>query len=495
VGVSPGPVSWGHATSTDLFHWDIQPLALQSSARTGSMYTGSIVLDSNNTSSLFPTNNASHPGIVAVYTQHFDSKEVQAIATSNNGGFTFEQDLPQNPVIDLQTRDFRDPKVFWHSPTSRWIMVVANAGQGFIYVYSSENLISWREESQFHPDVHDTSYECPNLVPIPIVPDTEKVDDAWILLVSSGGDSPLNGGSVTRYYPGSFNGTHFTAFDDRTDRFVDFGPDIYAAQFFTDGRKGDDRSSWDINGSPTVQKLDAPIFMAWASNLRYAANVPTGWREGWRGVQTLPRAVTLTPEWDLVSSPVGLSSLAHVPLGVWEGRGDGRARIDIKKSQGAILVEGNITFVASESSWLEDDQDDDESGSPEVRIEISNNKGEKLVFGWILSTQRWRPAHFTTDRTDATGKWNPPREYRDGRKLQTIGDVMSTKLRAIDVGGSKGWKFFIILDRSIAEVFLNDGIQVGTMGYWPHEELDGANIVLLRTHGNIRVEIAVSGLD
>lgn len=189
--------SWGHATSTDLYYWDIQPSALHSSPPTGSMYTGSIILDPNNTSSLFPTNNASHPGVVAVYTQHFNSKEFQAIAISSDGGLTLEEISSQNPVIDLETQDFRDPKVFWYAPTSRWIMVVANAGQGFTYIYSSGHLISWREESQFHPAVYETSYECPNLVPIPVTSDTKQAQSAWILLVSSGGDSPLNGGSVT----------------------------------------------------------------------------------------------------------------------------------------------------------------------------------------------------------------------------------------------------------------------------------------------------------
>lgn len=115
-------------------------------------------------------------------------------------------------------------------------MAVENAGQGFIYIYSSGDLISWREESQFHPAVYETSYECPNLVPIPVTSDTPQAQSAWILLISSGRDSPLNGGSGTRYYPGSFNGPHFEASDKCTDRFIDFGPDNYAAQFFTNSR-------------------------------------------------------------------------------------------------------------------------------------------------------------------------------------------------------------------------------------------------------------------
>ncbi|TID25906.1 glycoside hydrolase family protein [Venturia nashicola] len=492
-GVSPGPMSWGHATSIDLYHWDIQPVALHSSPLTGSMYSGSIILDSNNTSSMFPKNNASHPGVVAVYTQHFNSKEVQAIAISSDGGFTFQESLPQNPVIDLETQDFRDPQVFWYAPTSRWIMVVANAGEGFIYIYSSTDLISWREESQFHPAVYGTSYECPNLVPIPVSSDTKQSQHAWILLVSSGGNSPLNGGSVTRYYPGSFNGTHFDAFDDRTDRFLDFGPDNYAAQFFTDDRPARQETILPSSTSKIVSTIQPPVLMAWASNLRYAADVPTGWREGWRGVQTLPRAVVLTAEWDLISHPVDLISLPHHILGAWEGRGDGIARIDLQKDHGAILVEGNITLTPRDELWS-GESGGDEDGDPEVHIEIANKSGERLIFRWALPLQRWRSARFTADRSEATDNWSAPIKYRKGKKLQAIPDLMKTNLRAIDVGGAQGWTFSIILDRSIAEVFLNDGIQVGTMGYWPREEMDEVIITLSDTLGNVKVTAAVSGL-
>lgn len=57
----------------------------------------------NTISSLFPTNNASHPGVFAVYTQKFDSKEVRAIAISSDGDVTLEEILYQSPVIDIET--------------------------------------------------------------------------------------------------------------------------------------------------------------------------------------------------------------------------------------------------------------------------------------------------------------------------------------------------------------------------------------------------------
>lgn len=224
----------------------------------------------------------------------------------------------------------------------------------------------------------------------------------------------------SRYYPGSSNDTHFEAFDNRTDRFIDFGPDNYVAQFFTDGRSSFQEGLSQASDNSAASSIQPLVFMAWASNLRYAADVPTGWREGWRGLQTLPRAVVLTPEWDLVSHPVGLTGLPHHILGAWEGRGDNIARFNLQKDQGAILIEGNITFVPWASVWL-DEAEDDESGEPKVQIEVSNKSGDNLIFRWILPLQRWRPAHFTVDRSEATGDWNPPREYRRGRNCRRLG--------------------------------------------------------------------------
>lgn len=82
-----------------------------------------------------------------------------------------------------------------------------------------------------------------------------------------------------------------------------------------------------------------------------------------------------------------------------------------------------------------------------------------------------------------------------GKKLRAIGDVRKTTLCAVDVGSVKGWTFSVILDKSIAEVFLNDGIQAGTMDYLPHKETDEVAITSLQTHENTKVAVGISGLE
>ena len=60
-----GTMSWGHATSTDLVHWDHQPIAIASDDY-GPIFSGSAVWDKNNTSGLF--DGVEGGGLVAIYT-------------------------------------------------------------------------------------------------------------------------------------------------------------------------------------------------------------------------------------------------------------------------------------------------------------------------------------------------------------------------------------------------------------------------------------------
>ena len=78
----------------------------------------------------------------------------------------------------------------------------------------------------------------------------------YLLEISINPGAPL-GGSISEYFPGSFNGTHFTAVDSAA-RISDFGKDNYAGQYFY--------------GIPGSQKQ---VSMAWASNWQYTNRVPT----------------------------------------------------------------------------------------------------------------------------------------------------------------------------------------------------------------------------
>ena len=49
-----GNQHWGHATSKDLYHWTNQPIAVYPPAEGDGIFSGSAVIDVNNTSGFFP---------------------------------------------------------------------------------------------------------------------------------------------------------------------------------------------------------------------------------------------------------------------------------------------------------------------------------------------------------------------------------------------------------------------------------------------------------
>jgi len=106
-----GNQHWGHATTRDGYTWENQPIALfptldGETNTTGYVFSGSAVVDANNTSGFFPDQDN---GVVAIFTLA-GTYQTQDIAYSRDGGYSFEM-YANNPVINLNSTQFRDPKV------------------------------------------------------------------------------------------------------------------------------------------------------------------------------------------------------------------------------------------------------------------------------------------------------------------------------------------------------------------------------------------------
>ncbi|MBM3834293.1 MAG: glycoside hydrolase family 32 protein [Verrucomicrobia bacterium] len=200
-----GHMSWGHAVSRDLVHWEHLPVAL--AEENGVMiFSGSAVVDWKNTSGF---GNDSRPPLVAIYTGHYTTKPLQNqhIAYSTDRGRTWTK-FSGNPVLDIGERDFRDPKVFWHEPTRRWVMVVAWPVQRKVRFYGSPNLKEWTHLSDFGPAGSTKGiWECPDLFPIRV--EGQWRVSKWALIVNVGSGAPA-GGSGCQYFVGDFDGASFT---------------------------------------------------------------------------------------------------------------------------------------------------------------------------------------------------------------------------------------------------------------------------------------------
>lgn len=266
LGIAWGHMSWGHAVSKDLLHWEHLPIALRDEYGV-MMFSGSAVSDSMNSSG-FGTRSA--PPLVAFYTGHGQDRQTQDVAFSNDRGRTWTK-FAGNPVIDVGERDFRDPKVFWHEPTKRWIMAVALAVKKRIQFYSSTDLKDWSLLSEFGPAGAEKklNWECPDLFELPI--EGEPGESRWVLQAGMGNGS-IAGGSGNEYFLGQFDGKTFVP-ESTKSQWVDYGRDFYAAVSWSGIPASDGRRIW----------------IGWMNNWETSLN-PT---HPWRSAMSIPRELTL----------------------------------------------------------------------------------------------------------------------------------------------------------------------------------------------------------
>ena len=226
-----GHMSWGHAVSRDLVHWQHLPVAIPEQGDE-MVFSGSAVVDYDNTSG-FGT--ADNPAMVAIFTAAKPGNQSQALAYSLDRGRTWTR-YAGNPVLDIGSGEFRDPKVFWYAPEHKWVMAVSMAVERKIRLYSSPDLKHWTLMSDFGPaNATGGVWECPDLFPLAVDGDPSKTK--WVLVVNlnPGG---IAGGSGAQYFVGDFDGTRFT----RRRRAGDYTPP--AGELFA-GFEGSDYGALD----------------------------------------------------------------------------------------------------------------------------------------------------------------------------------------------------------------------------------------------------------
>jgi len=373
-----GPMHWGHAVSIDLLHWRQEPIALYPDSL-GYIFSGSAVLDKNNTSGF---GKAGQPPLVAIFTQHdpvgasrqTTDFQTQSIAYSLDNGRTWTK-YAHNPVIkNPGITDFRDPKVSWYEPTKNWIMTLAVKDK--VFFYSSPDLKNWHMNSEFGhgAGAHGGVWECPDLFAIDF-----QGRAVWVLIVNINPGGP-NGGSATQYFLGDFDGKKFTPSTAGT-RWLDYGPDEYAGV------------TWSNTGT-------RKIFLGWMSNWLYGQAVPTS---PWRSATTLPRQLGLQRVKDslyLTEEPVkelaGLVSQVRAPSRITKITTP--LKIDIGTGRARSFA---ITF--------------------------SNDTGEETILGYIDRNH----SGLTDFAKDFAGRYTAPRIADSGKLTLTIyADASSFELFA-----------------------------------------------------------------
>jgi len=407
-----GHMSWGHAVSSDMLHWRHLPVALREEQ--GIMvFSGSAVVDEHDKSGLC----GGRPCLVAIYTGHRPERQTQNIAFSKDRGRSFTK-YAGNPVLDLGLKDFRDPKVFWHAPTARWIMVAVLPDQHKVRFFASRDLKRWETLSDFGPaGATGGVWECPDLFLLPV--EGEPGVSRFVLDVDINPGGP-NGGSAGQYFVGSFDGVRFV--NDNPEAltlWVDHGKDFYATTSFSDIPPSDGRRIW----------------IGWMSNWLYANDEPTS---PWRGMLSLPRQLGLR------RLPEGLRLVQH-PIAELRGL---RASAAPERVTGvsALPPSAEIELEVVRGDWKQ------------AGLRLANAAGEEVVIGIAAD-----PLELFVDRRLSRAK--PFHDAYPGRHagpLRWRGDRVS---------------LHVFFDRTSLEVFANDGETVVSDRVYPTEPLTRLEIV------------------
>ncbi len=421
-----GPMHWGHAVSKNMIDWEHLPIGLFPDSL-GCIFSGSAVVDVNNTSG-FGKKGGESP-LVAIFTYHDfvgekakrSDFQTQGIAYSLDKGRTWIK-YAGNPVVkNPGIRDFRDPKVFWHTASKHWIMVLAVTDH--IEFYASKNLKAWEKVGEFgkNEGAHSGVWECPDLFPMKVVGQDKT---KWVAIVNINPGAP-NGGSGTQYFVGHFDGKTFKN-DNPSDKtlWFEYGKDNYAGV------------TW--SGNPDGRRL----LIGWMSNWQYANIVPT---TTWRNATTLPRELSLHDTKEglrVFQKPIKeFNILRGSALNIPKMELKELKTIDSKNVKKEIKLSVDLSKTTASN----------------FGIILSNSKNEKVEIGYdVLKKQ------FFIDRTEG-GKKAFSKEYNVNQYAPRISPNTILKMH-------------LIIDVASVELFADNGATTMTSIFFPNEDFTTTQI-------------------
>ncbi|XP_024537264.1 acid beta-fructofuranosidase [Selaginella moellendorffii] len=278
-GVEWGNISWGHAVSTDLLHWQHMDLAMQPDKwyDADGVWSGSATILPNGQ-------------VIMLYTGSTNaSVQVQNLALPLNTSDPLLREwikIPENPILvpppGIAPKDFRDPTTAWLEADGLWrIAIGAKKGRaGLALIYKTFDFLHWELEEEYLHTVQGTGmWECIDFYPVSTATsnglDTSKVQTNELtkhILKAS-----LDDDKHDYYAIGLYSESSHTWIPDALDNDVglglryDYGK-YYASKTFFDS------------------KHQKRILWGWANE---SDSLQDDIRKGWSSVQTLPRILYL----------------------------------------------------------------------------------------------------------------------------------------------------------------------------------------------------------
>lgn len=408
-----GPMHWGHARSRDMVNWEHLPIVLapEGAEDKDGCYSGSAVVDGDQ--------------LALIYTGHkFHGQpcddnlfQVQCLATSRDG-VTFQR---EGMVLDTPqgVHHFRDPKVWCEG--EQWFMVVGARVDdiGEVQLYRSDDLRQWEYAGVIGRADADMGYmwECPDFFPL---------GDQRVLMFSPQGMAAKGYANRNLFQSGYLTGQwqiggEFSV--DQPFQEMDHGHDFYAPQSFE---------------TPDGRRIVIGWLAMWESPMPEQA-------DGWAGMLSLPRELSLSPQGKLRMNPVKeLESL----------RGEPRPWSVSELKDQAVMVETHAEAMEVCLEW-----------------DLSQSRAE--TFGLRLG--KGASVHVDSQSQRLVLERDYPEFGLCGYRSVPLpaGDILSLR---------------IFIDRSSVEVFVNAGEYSLSSRIYP--AMDDRQLTLFSQHGQALVHQA-----
>lgn len=449
-------MSWGHATSTDLVHWEEQPVAIPAYQWDGDgnyyamMFSGSAVYDEYNTSGLFDIDSsgkvATGQGIIAVLTQPLDEaggqRQILAYSKDNGQNFTiYGEIVGADADGDIGDGEFRDPKVFWNENLGKWLMAV---GGGSVRMYSSDNLLEWDY-------LGETGYwgECPDISRF-VVDGEEK----YVLIISPEDKAKSH----------EYNGTN------RAETY-------YPAEYYVVGELNEDGLFVSSDGVHRLSEgIDSYAFQSF-NNQPDGKVYGISWAASWKSVgeyesfrQVYNGGMTVVCELNLVQQE-GEYVLLRTPVaGYDELRGERLIEYQGQLSAGTNALAGVNATEADVEIML----DFTDSSATYAELSLRVSAAERIILRYDAVSQI-----LTLDRSESSLLAADTSLYRIAYEKATPLKDGKLTLR-------------ILLDRAFISVFANGGETTLFSAVFPAAISDGMRLL---SDGNLGVDAVVYAVE
>ncbi|MFB7934338.1 glycoside hydrolase family 32 protein [Streptomyces sp. NPDC056039] len=266
-------VHWGHASSSDLVHWEHHPVALAPTPGgpdEAGCWSGCLVDDDGVPTAVYTGVDRDHTGLGTICLARAADPDDETLAEWT----PLPTPVVTGPPEGLDVAMFRDPFVFRHDGRRLALVGAGHAdGTPSVLLYDCDDLTDWRfagvlldgRDPAARAAFGDraTGWECPQLY--------EARSGEWVLVVSLWDGHPWTTGYLTGRLGADLR---FTA---RTGGRLDHGRDFYAPA--------------------VLQEPDRALMWGWSWEAREQGE------HDWAGVLTAPRVVDVHPDGALRVAP------------------------------------------------------------------------------------------------------------------------------------------------------------------------------------------------